>query len=258
MQVRDVSSDCLLRLRSTAALDAALGVVSCVGSESFGKLVIEQINRFAPVGWWTVYRLRGAACPMLHFGGSVMSDDVISRAWSCYQDGLWKQDRSFGAARDAVGEDRTTLAHVHASEIGGSHQARIYNAFGLTERVSLVRQKRDGNALCVNLYRSQEMRAFSDDEIDHIECMGDLILRAVESQLKFPTNDAAHPLDGLPRREREVCDRLLRGMTYDGIAADLGLSLATVKTYRDRAFDRLGIHFRSQLFALMLPAKRAS
>ena len=35
-----------------------------------------------------------------------------------------------------------------------------------------------------------------------------------------------------------------------GIAADLGIKESTVKTYRNRAFDRLGIHFRSQLFAL--------
>jgi DNA-binding CsgD family transcriptional regulator len=46
--------------------------------------------------------------------------------------------------------------------------------------------------------------------------------------------------------------RLLRGMTYDGIAADLGLSVPSVKTYRNRAFERLGIHFRNELFALVL------
>ena len=57
---------------------------------------------------------------------------------------------------------------------------------------------------------------------------------------------------GLPRREREVCERLLMGWTYDGVAADLGLSAGTVKTYRDRAFERLGIHHRNELFALAL------
>ena len=41
-------------------------------------------------------------------------------------------------------------------------------------------------------------------------------------------------------------------MTQEGVAADLGLSLPTVKTYRNRAFARLGIHFRSELSALLL------
>ena len=40
-------------------------------------------------------------------------------------------------------------------------------------------------------------------------------------------------------------------MTQEGIAVDLGLSLPTVKTYRNRAFGRLGIHFKSELFALL-------
>ena len=41
-------------------------------------------------------------------------------------------------------------------------------------------------------------------------------------------------------RELDVCERLLRGWTYDGVAADLGLTVPTVKTYRARAFARLG------------------
>ena len=56
----------------------------------------------------------------------------------------------------------------------------------------------------------------------------------------------------LTERERAVCIRLLQGMTQDGIASDLGLALPTVKTYRNRAFARLGIHFRNELFARVL------
>ena len=55
----------------------------------------------------------------------------------------------------------------------------------------------------------------------------------------------------LTEREVNVCARLLTGMTQEGIARDLGLSLPTVKTYRNRAFGRLGIHFKSELFALL-------
>ena len=36
------------------------------------------------------------------------------------------------------------------------------------------------------------------------------------------------------------------------MAVDLGISAGTVKTYRDRAFDRRGIHHRNELFALAL------
>ena len=49
----------------------------------------------------------------------------------------------------------------------------------------------------------------------------------------------------LTQRELAVCERLLRGLTFEGIAADLGVSAATAKTYRNRAFERLGIHHRN-------------
>ena len=61
----------------------------------------------------------------------------------------------------------------------------------------------------------------------------------------------------LTERELQVCERLLRGLTFEGIGADLGLSAATVKTYRNRAFGRLGIHHRNQLFSLVLGAPQA-
>lgn len=41
-------------------------------------------------------------------------------------------------------------------------------------------------------------------------------------------------------------------MSYEGIAADLGLKVPTVKTYRNRAFARLGIRFRSELLRYYL------
>lgn len=62
----------------------------------------------------------------------------------------------------------------------------------------------------------------------------------------------------LTGRELDVCARLLQGMTQEGIACDLGLSLPTVKTYRNRAFSRLGIHFRNELFALALGTQRSA
>ncbi len=60
----------------------------------------------------------------------------------------------------------------------------------------------------------------------------------------------------LTRRELQVCERLLQGYTHDGVAADLGLAVSTVKTYRNRAFSRLGIRFRSELFARVIQAQQ--
>ncbi|MBS0449667.1 MAG: hypothetical protein JSS14_00010 [Proteobacteria bacterium] len=43
-----------------------------------------------------------------------------------------------------------------------------------------------------------------------------------------------------PRREGQVCARILYGLTTTGIALDLGVSNETVKTLRKLAYRRLG------------------
>lgn len=58
-------------------------------------------------------------------------------------------------------------------------------------------------------------------------------LDVVESCLTAMTN--------LPRREMEVCARVLLCQTALGISLSLGISEESVKTYRARAYRRLGI-----------------
>lgn len=57
---------------------------------------------------------------------------------------------------------------------------------------------------------------------------------------------------GLPRRELEVCSRILFGMSSVGIALDLNLCETTVKTYRKRAYQRLCVGCERQLITWYL------
>ena len=56
----------------------------------------------------------------------------------------------------------------------------------------------------------------------------------------------------LKERELDVLEGLLYGLSPACIATDMGLCIGTVKTYRARAFEILGIQFRSQLYAMLL------
>lgn len=60
----------------------------------------------------------------------------------------------------------------------------------------------------------------------------------------------AHPI--LTPREREVCARTLTGATARQISADLHLSVGTVLTYRQRAYQKLGMHRSSDLLAAIM------
>jgi DNA-binding CsgD family transcriptional regulator len=51
----------------------------------------------------------------------------------------------------------------------------------------------------------------------------------------------------LPRREAEVCARILYGISSAGIALDLEIGEETVATYRKRTYQRLGIATQREL-----------
>jgi DNA-binding CsgD family transcriptional regulator len=56
---------------------------------------------------------------------------------------------------------------------------------------------------------------------------------------------------GLTGREIDVCARSLSGMTAEGIALELEIKESSVITYRKRAYGRLGISSRHELFRLL-------
>ncbi|MCP2092619.1 two component transcriptional regulator, LuxR family [Actinosynnema pretiosum] len=58
------------------------------------------------------------------------------------------------------------------------------------------------------------------------------------------------PFDALAERERQVVAGVVRGLSNEEVAAELFLSLATVKTYLSRVFDKLGVRDRTQLVVL--------
>lgn len=61
------------------------------------------------------------------------------------------------------------------------------------------------------------------------------------------TKAAARPeTDALSAREMEVLQALSKGHTYKQIAADLGISLGTVRTYIQRIYEKLHVHSHTE------------
>lgn len=228
--------------------EAMAGVVAAIGNAGFAQSALAQLNRWMPMCWWSIYRLFNDAPPTIHANGSFGVDDGTAHCWQVYRQQLYRHDQTFHAARERLSGPTPLLVHWDAREIPAEHRAQIYDRHGLRERLSIVSADEGDALLAINLYRHRSQAAFSDDEIDAVAATARLLLACVQRHLAASRPDV---MQGLTPREREVCERMLKGWTYDGIAADLGLSAATVKTYRDRAFDRLGIHHRNELFALV-------
>lgn len=239
-------------------------IVDAIGEPEFGLLALQRLNRAAAVDFWSVYRLDQSAPPRMFLSGSCKGRDVSDDCFRSYRDGLYRDDRTFAGAFDLAAAKGTAMTLWNEAEIPSPHRDRIYRRHGIRERLSVVGGDRDGGLLAVNLYRYDAAGSYRDGEIDSVQSLARGLLASVRKHIQLlgrvergaPADDSRALLRAhcptLTQRELEVCERLLRGWTYDGIAADLGLSPTSVKTYRARAFDRLGIHFRNELFALVM------
>jgi DNA-binding CsgD family transcriptional regulator len=241
-----------------ATAQAALAtLVGHLGDPGFAQAALAGLNEGALCARsWSVYQCWPDRPPVLHCSASQGVADTTRDCFVAYQDGLYRHDRSF----DPVAAGATGLLRMHADDAPSSaHRDRIYRRHGMLERLSVVRRADDGALLAVNLYRHQHQGRFGEGDLAGLAAVAPVLLAAVQRHLALavpvagPAPSARQQLQqrcaALTDRELDVCERLLRGWSHDGIAADLGLSVATVKTYRARAFARLGLHFRSELFA---------
>ncbi|BEU96700.1 helix-turn-helix transcriptional regulator [Acidovorax sp. DW039] len=252
-------------------------MVQQLGESSFAVQMLKELAPVLPAASWSVYRTGRQCRPTLYMSASHGIPDTTQDCWWAYLSGPYRTDRTWG---EDVAPSGFRLCHLTASEVGGEHQARVYEAHGMAERVSIVEQQDDGAVFAVNFYRHQHQQPFLDRQIGDFETIAPVLLSLARKHISLgekhskPPVQLLHAKSGLPRshtpklpdlrekllransslteRELDVCTRLLQGMTQEGIASDLGLSLPTVKTYRNRAFGRLGIHFRNELFAVAM------
>ncbi len=251
-------------------------LLPCLGEAEFGHRALYLLTQVLPVASWSVYRL-GRARMHMHLSGSLGIPDTTHECWDTYRSGLYRHDSSFQQLQRANTGAGPVLGHWRANDIERPHRARIYDRHGMCERLSLVRFDADG-LLAVNLYRHDHQPRIPPSAIRDLQSFGCLFMACIQRHIELaarlgasgtatlPTPNPATLSNDVPAlaqrlqqhcpdltpRERDVCARLARGLTYDGIAVDLGISATTAKTYRNRAFQRLGIRHRNELFRLLL------
>lgn len=242
------------------ASEAVANIVAAIGDDDFSQRVLQQVNRLIPVGCWSVYRV-GAEQPRMYLSGTYHRKDTTTGSWQAYLSGPHLADRTF--ALGGIDLARPTITHLTAEEIPTrAHRDKVYRQFDMSERLSVVEPQSCDTVFALNLYRYNGQGFFSDRELASFGSIASSLLAAVHRHLLLQPrqNALGHPLSlesirhafevnrpDLTRRELDVVARTVLGMSYEGIATDLSLKLPTVKTYRNRAFDRLQISFRSEL-----------
>lgn len=250
---------------SSRANELAAAVIGCIGSEDFPSAALERIHRLLPMGAWTAYQLHTIAPPEFSMGATRGRDDITGACWSRYRAGLYAGDHSF----DQIGHGAPggiALARLDPVRLSAAHREAIYDRHAIQERLSIVAFENANSLLALNFYRFHGQQWFDPDDEADLRSSAPLLLAALRRHLELrPPKHDVLPMETtremevsvlrskcprLTDRELEVCAGLVQGWSFDGIAVRLNLSAATVKTYRDRAFRRLGINHRNQLYGM--------
>ena len=241
-----------------ATPEVLVSLIGAVGTQGFASAVLDTLQSLIPAGSWSAYQIGALCAPRLYFSASHKAPDHTQKCWQAYLSGPHMQDRTL--LWDGV--DTVYMSHITAGEMPDQHRQSVYDAHGVAERISIVRQQVGGPVFAVNFYRHRFQSAFRDHHLAALEEVGPMLLALVCKHAELVPPDCSRrdwvtywrsrlQLDTskLTDRELDVCARVLAGWTLDGIAVDLSISLATVKTYRQRAFTRMGIRFRNELFS---------
>jgi DNA-binding CsgD family transcriptional regulator len=138
----------------------------------------------------------------------------------------------------------------------------FYDEADVCDRIVLT-QRVDSHIFGVSLLRTVDRGMFSESEIWRVGNVMDPLLALSRKHISLldSWSDVAGALTSLsaieecirlgpipfPRREAQVCARILYGITTAGIAGELGVAEETVSTYRKRIYERLSIATQREL-----------
>lgn len=169
----------------------------------------------------------------------------------------------------AIRRSRPTLAlQIHRIDPAAiddpEYRFECYEAPRFGDKISMVLERGRGWTV-LSLFRPKPRSDISIEMFRRLRSLAELVLPILAKHRALLREDELRTLPflerivirlanaepGLTTREGAVCARTLAGMTAEGIALDLGISAASVLTYRRRAYRRLGISGINQLLPLL-------
>lgn len=239
---------------------ALSAVVESIGDDQFSSALAGYLHALCGADYFSAFQLGGDGLQQLAAGCAQPGKAAVDRVRSYFDQGLWRHDPAMSEARRCVDSAGSALIHIDLNDKGYS-ELRPRQFPQIRDRMVLCARNRTG-AFGLSVLRANPHSPFTNQASEKLsrnaELLGALLSKHVEAMRGHadPANalsslsDIDHCLNAmgdLPRREGEVCSRILYGMSSLGIALDLDISEETVKTYRKRAYQRLQIGSEREL-----------
>jgi DNA-binding CsgD family transcriptional regulator len=240
--------------------DGLSEAISSAGSPQFVARLMDAVCRFVQLDHLALDVVQGADRRKVSEGVSVTSsvfEKVVASSPSRRLAGGSSGSRSGSGGKMSVRRLNLDVPDLR------SREREFYLRFGVVDGLEL--QWRGGQAVFhLDLYRTHRLGRFSHAEEAALSAVAELLAKLVELHASLGQLALAATVDqredvlqivvgllgeGLTPRERAVACRIAAGMGTDEIARDIGVMPATVITFRKRAYAKLGIGSRAELFA---------
>ena len=138
--------------------------------------------------------------------------------------------------------------------MGLAYHKRFFEEPGFLDKWSIL-FRADNGRYYLNLYsrrgRFRDLFSSSQSPHDQEQQTARLLATLISKHYRLNQQQLSQgALAFLSDRERQVCEAMLAGKKAEAIAHELGVAPSSIITYRKRAYDKLGIRSRAQLFAL--------
>ncbi|MCW1432276.1 helix-turn-helix transcriptional regulator [Novosphingobium sp. JCM 18896] len=238
-------------------------VIDSLGDERFGQELVSLLNATCGAEHCTLFRFNDQQ-PSEILAASRDGTDTAHRQFSLFLSGsYWRNDAGIaaamsGAPSSGLGMKRTDIRALPA----GDHRNRLYGRTHIRERILLWGSCGD-STIALSILRPEERGLASDGELSDLGSIAATLMSLVAKHTDIIDSRARFSLAltslaeiemtmeradvQLPKREAQVCARIVFGISTAGIAVDLGVGEETVMTYRKRAYQRLVIGSQREL-----------
>ncbi len=261
-----VSSDACIAIDSTAVC-SLLNAIGHVDHTSLAHSILELVNRHVVMANCSVMAFTADSKPRLVSIYSQTDEQQVFHCAASYARHLYHHDRiqlHLHSILPQVEIGHITVHRQTLTQIIDAELRRLYNdTLGVVDSMAITIKTGHQKWITTSLCRHRDQGLLTTQEIETILQLASLIATSASRHCKLEADgDSESPTsvnDGIDRlctplttRERQVILRILDGSTVEQIAGELGLKPTTVITYRSRAYEKLGISSRRELFTAVL------
>lgn len=252
---------------ASAGLPFAIGriprLVDSLGASSFGDRLISFLGDLCSADHCTVFKItEQSPCEVV-----AVSRDGTSTAYRQSQiylsESYWRHDKPMTLAMASVGSRETAMYCSETRSIPNRElRDRIYSHAHIRDRILLCGGT-DEQFIGISILRDDNANPLSENNLRNLEALSETLVSIVGKHVSLIESSNSFSLAltsleeiestieagsiRLPKREAQVCARILYGISSAGIALDLAIGEETVATYRKRTYLRLGIATQREL-----------